>query len=137
MPHPVLLLRHLYLATLLAMPLMLHRVETPPEPENPVYSLRTDTAINSKLIDRQEEKTSAIERHLDATDARVQADSNRIATWEGGAGASVAILGILQVLGLVQQFRPKPKAELKTEQLVQILSLANQFQPKPGIKRDD
>jgi hypothetical protein len=129
-------LRQTYLGVLLAVPLLLHgthldRQPEPPQPENPIYSLRTDTAINSKLIDREEAKTSAIETHLEATDARVQADGNRISAWEGGAAAAVAILGVLQILGLVQQFRPKP-SELSAAQLAQMMALMRHHQDHTG-----
>lgn len=55
-------------------------------------------STNSKLIDGLMQKTEAIDKHLEATDARLNEALEKISFIEGGGSITVAALGILQII---------------------------------------
>ena len=66
------------------------------------YAQATQLAVNTKLIDQMAAEQTETNKRMDAIDARINELSDRVSEISGAGAAILVILGVLQILGLIQ-----------------------------------
>jgi hypothetical protein len=66
-----------------------------------LITVHAQVADESSMERRWESKAAQIDHHFEATDARVQELSDRIATIQGMGAGAFGVLTVLQVLGII------------------------------------
>lgn len=83
------------------------RVHAQTEPD---YALQTAVAVNSKLTDQLETDQTSLNARMDAFDMRENEMSTDISRMQGAGGAILVVLGVLNILGLIQARQIKKEA---------------------------